>query len=272
MGFFDTFTGKAQGKTLKKGYLDSKAMMQEGYDTGRGDIQDYYGKAQGYLDPYMESGGKTNALLGNALGVNGVDAQRQYMADFQNDPGYQAQFNSGINALDRSATARGGLYSGAAMKGVNEFGQQFQRQAFNDRINALSGYNQQGQQAAGAAAGMASQTGGQLGNMAFGFGQQQAANRINYANAKAGTQGMGIQNALNLAGTAAKVFAASDIRVKRDIERIGEMPSGLPVYRFRYLWSDEPQVGVMAQEAMQMFPDAVAEFSGILHVDYNAIG
>ena len=205
--FFDSFTGKAQGKTLKKGYNDSKQMMQEGYNTGRGDIQNYHGMAQGYLAPYMASGGKTNALLGNALGVNGVDAQRQYMADFQNDPGYQAQFNSGIDALDRSATARGGLYSGAAMKGVNEFGQQFQRQAFNDRINALSGYNQQGQQAAGAAAGMASQTGGQLGNMAFGFGQQQAANRINYANAKAQTQGMGVQNLLNLGGTVAKAYA-----------------------------------------------------------------
>jgi hypothetical protein len=247
-------------------------MMQEGYDTGRGDIQDFYGKAQGYLDPFLQGGGKANALLGNYLGVNGVDAQRQAMGDFQNDPAWQAQFDSGVNALDRSATARGGLYSGAAMKGVHEYGQQFQRQSFNDRINALSGYAGQGQQAAGAAAGMASQTGGQLGGMAFGFGQQNAANRINYANAKAGTQGMGIQNALNLAGTAAKVFAASDIRVKRDIERIGEMPSGLPVYSFRYLWSDEPQVGVMAQEAMQMFPDAVAEFSGILHVDYNAIG
>lgn len=181
-------------------------MLQEGYDQGRGDIEGYYNKGQGYLDPYLQSGGKTNALLANYLGVNGVDAQRQAMADFQNDPGYQAQFGAGVNALDRSATARGGLYSGAAMKGVSEFGQQFQRQAFNDRINALSGFNQSGQQAAGAAAGLASQTGGQLGNMAFGFGQQNAANRINYANAKAGTQGMGIQNALNLGGTLLKAY------------------------------------------------------------------
>jgi hypothetical protein len=206
MGFFSSFTGQAQASTLKKGYNDSTKMLREGYETGRGDIEGYYGKAQGYLDPYMESGGKTNALLADALGVNGPEAQARYMASFQQDPGYQAQFNSGINALDRSATARGGLYSGAAMKGVNEFGQQFQRQAFNDRINALSGFNAQGQQASGAAAGLASQTGGQLGNMAFGFGQQNAANRINYANAKAGTQGMGWQNALNLAGTAVKAM------------------------------------------------------------------
>lgn len=206
MSFWGSFTGQTQKKTLTAGYMDSKKLMQEGYDTGRADITGYADKAQGYLDPYLQSGGATNALLANYLGVNGPDAQRQAMADFQNDPGWQAQFGAGINALDRSATARGGLYSGAAMKGVHEYGQQFQRQSFNDRINALSGFNQQGQQAAGASAGLASSTGQNLGNMAFGFGQQQAANRINFANAKAQAQGMGWQNALNLAGTAVKAF------------------------------------------------------------------
>jgi len=200
MSFFGSFFGSDQRKDLKRGYADSKDMLQKGYDQGRGDIEGYYKKGQGYLDPYMEAGGKTNALLANYLGVNGVDAQRQAMADFQQDPGYQAQFGAGVNALDRSATARGGLYSGAAMKGVNEFGQQFQRQAFNDRINALSGFNQQGQQAAGAAAGLASQTGGQLGNMAFGYGQQQASNRINYANGMAQARGIGVNNLMGLGG------------------------------------------------------------------------
>lgn len=206
MSFFGSFFGTDQQKTLKKGYADSKQMLQQGYDQGRTDIQGYGDRALGYLDPYLQTGGKTNALLANYLGVNGADAQRQAFADFQNDPGYQAQFNSGINALDRSATARGGLYSGAAMKGVNEFGQQFQRQAFNDRINQLAGFGGQGQQAAMGAAGLASQTGNQLGNMAFGFGQQNAANRINFANGMANAQGIGWQNALNLGGTLLKGF------------------------------------------------------------------
>lgn len=247
-------------------------MLQEGYDQGRSDIQGYGDRALGYLDPYTQGGGNANKLLGNYLGANGADAQRQAFADFQNDPGYQAQFQAGVGALDRSAAARGGVYSGSQMKDLSSYGQQFQRQAFNDRINHLSGYAGQGQQAAMGAAGVASQTGNALGNMAFGFGQQNAANRINYANGMAQAQSIGPQNFLNLAGSAAKAFAASDIRLKRDIERIGAMPSGLPVYRYRYLWSDDEQVGVMAQEAMQMFPDAVAEFGGFLHVNYNAIG
>lgn len=206
MGFFDALTGSQQRGDLKKGYAASKQMLQQGYDQGRTDIQGYSDKALGYLDPYLQSGGKTNALLANSLGVNGVDAQRQAMADFQNDPGYMAQFNSGINALDRSATARGGLYSGAAMKGVNEFGQQFQRAAFNDRINQLAGFGAQGQQAAMGASGIASNTGSQLGNMAFGFGQQNAANRINFANGMANAASIGPQNFLNLAGTVVKAM------------------------------------------------------------------
>jgi len=64
----------------------------------------------------------------------------------------------------------------------------------------------------------------------------------------------------------------SDIRLKRDIRRIGALPSGLPVYEFRYLWSDEPMVGVMAQEALGIVPDAVLMHpSGFLMVDYSKV-
>ncbi len=71
---------------------------------------------------------------------------------------------------------------------------------------------------------------------------------------------------------AGSLFAMSDIRLKRDIQRIGTLPSGLPVYSYRYLWSDAPQVGVMAHEARELFPDAVREFDGFLAVDYGKVG
>lgn len=181
-------------------------MLREGYDQGRTDIQGYGDKAQGYLDPYVQGGGKANALYLDYLGANGADAQRTAFANFANDPGYQQQLQAGINALDSSATARGGLYSGAAMKGVANYGQQFQRQAFNDRMGMLGGAAGQGAQASMGAAGLASNTGNALGNMAFGFGQQQASNRINYANGLANAANIGPQNALNFAGTLVKAM------------------------------------------------------------------
>jgi hypothetical protein len=70
--------------------------------------------------------------------------------------------------------------------------------------------------------------------------------------------------------------AASDRRVKRDITRIGSLPSGLPAYTFAYIW-DEPgaplHTGVMAQEAAELFPDAVSTHAhGYLMVDYSKVG
>jgi len=204
MGFFDAFTGAAQKKAINKSSKEAMGQLQTGYDQARGDIGSYYDQAQGYLSPYLQGGGQANALLGNYLGANGVDAQRTAMADFQNDPGYQAQFGAGVNALDRSATARGGLYSGAAMKGLQEYGQQFQRQAFNDRINQLGQFSGQGLQAGGAAANLAGQTGQTLGGLSYGFGQQQASNTINKGNALAQASGIGVNNLMNLGGLALK--------------------------------------------------------------------
>lgn len=63
----------------------------------------------------------------------------------------------------------------------------------------------------------------------------------------------------------------SDIRLKTDIVRLGALPSGLPVYSYKYLWSSETFVGVLAQEARLMFPDAVKEIEGFLAVDYSKI-
>ena len=75
-----------------------------------------------------------------------------------------------------------------------------------------------------------------------------------------------------LGGTLGGAWLRSDARLKRDIARIGSLPSGLPLYSYRYLWSDAPQVGVMARAARELFPDAVAEIDGFLSVDYSRIG
>lgn len=64
----------------------------------------------------------------------------------------------------------------------------------------------------------------------------------------------------------------SDRRVKTDIERIGTAPNGLPWYSFRYIWDavTAPQrEGLMAQDVLQVNPDAVVTIGGVLHVDYG---
>ncbi len=64
----------------------------------------------------------------------------------------------------------------------------------------------------------------------------------------------------------------SDARLKRNIERLGSSPSGLPIYRFEYVWGGSPCVGVMAQDLLKSRPDAVNKTQlGFYVVDYSQI-
>lgn len=89
---------------------------------------------------------------------------------------------------------------------------------------------------------------------------------VDAANQKNGQAAAGIGALANMA------LMFSDIRLKRDIKRIGELPSGLGVYSYRYVFSDAPQIGVMAQEALHFAPHAVSvHSSGFLQVNYGLL-
>lgn len=273
MSFFGFLTGASARKDLQGSYADSKGMLDSAYKDASEIGNKYYGEAQNYLSPYLQGGKDADAQIRAALGLDGRDAQSGYFQNFQTDPGFQTSVNYGINALDRSAAARGGMYSGAHMKALQDYGQRRMGEAYDTRINQLMGYGQQGRAMAGTAAGLAQQHGSDMAGMRYGYGQQSAANRINIGNALAANRGTFMNNMLKVGEVAAKAYATSDRRVKRDIEQIGALASGLPVYSFRYLWDDAPQIGVMAQEARDIFPDAVIETpGGVLMVDYSLIG
>jgi len=57
------------------------------------------------------------------------------MAQFQADPGYGFRMSEGMKALERSAAARGGLLSGASMKGIQRFGQDLASQEYTNAFN-----------------------------------------------------------------------------------------------------------------------------------------
>jgi len=65
----------------------------------------------------------------------------------------------------------------------------------------------------------------------------------------------------------------SDIRLKTDVVRVGQLDNGLPLYRFRYLWSSEIYVGVLAQEVLPVVPYAViVGEDGFMRVNYDMLG
>ena len=72
---------------------------------------------------------------------------------------------------------------------------------------------------------------------------------------------------------AATVSHTSDAALKRDVVRIGELASGIGLYRYRYIWSDVFYVGVIAQEVQAVRPEAVTRSAnGYLKVDYGLLG
>ena len=61
-----------------------------------------------------------------------MDYQKFGMEQFQQDPGYAFRLAEGQKALERSAAARGGLMSGAALKAATRYGQEMGSQEFQN--------------------------------------------------------------------------------------------------------------------------------------------
>ena len=109
------------------------------------------------------------------------------MDQFQQDPGYAFRMSEGMKALERGAAARGGLMSGAAMKGLQRYGQDLASQEYQNAFNrygiererrlnplqSLAGVGQTSAQQVGAAGqSMTSGIGNALG--AYGQGASEA--------------------------------------------------------------------------------------------------
>jgi hypothetical protein len=125
------------------------------------------------------------------------------MQQFQADPGYAFRLQEGMKALDRTAAARGGLLSGATLRGAQRYGQemgsqeytnafnryQAERQARLNPLQSLAGMSQ-------TSANMLTNAAGQLGqNIAQGaatMGNIRASGYMNQANALTGALGQGL--------------------------------------------------------------------------------
>jgi len=78
-----------------------------------------------------------------------------------------------------------------------------------------------------------------------------------------------IQSGLSIGASIATI---SDIRVKENIEQIGVSEQGHNIYEFNYIGDTTRYRGVMAQEVLTLFPEAVVKaFDGFLGVRYDLI-
>ena len=135
--------------------------------------------------------------FGGVAGYDPASAMRNFGAsDFQADPGYAFRLSEGTKALDRTAASRGGLLSGAALKGAQRYGQDLASQeyqnAFNryqinrsNQLNPLQSLMGTGQTATGQDIASGTNYAGNVGNALGAFGAGQASNIIGAGNARA---------------------------------------------------------------------------------------
>jgi hypothetical protein len=93
--------------------------------------RDQWNQTQTNQQPWLNAG--TNALTQMQYGQysNPTPWKDFSMSDYQQDPGYQFRLSEGLKALDRTAAARGGLLSGATLKGAQRYGQDLASQEYN---------------------------------------------------------------------------------------------------------------------------------------------
>jgi len=238
------------------------------------------------LQPYAAAGAPALEQQQALLGLRGPEAQRQAIAGIEGGAGYQEQVRAGEEALLQRASATGGLRGGNIQAALAQFRPKMLQQEIEkqyDRLGGLTALGQTTQQniaqlGQASAAGTATaglRTGADIANL---MGQQGAA--------RAGAelaQGQAFANVLNLpaqflgmqygakVGTPGFGNVFSDIRLKKDITRVGTRPDGLGVYEFEYVWGGGRQAGLMAQEVLGVYPDAVGESGGYLTVDYSKV-
>jgi hypothetical protein len=227
------------------------------------------GVAQGIVQRGLaeQAGGLTAQLGANAF-ATGAGLQN---SNYSNILG-------GLNGFGATSTGALGAGTGALSSGVADTG--------NQGALALTGAsgNQQNQQ-----------LGFQNQNQAYQFGQNSPfmalQNYMNGLNVNAGgtsntdststpsfmqTIGSLLGAGGSALGSKGGVFGGasgilgmmSDRRVKQDIEQVGLLFDGTPVYRYRYIGNPVMQIGVMAQDVEEFAPEAVIELHGIKHVDY----
>lgn len=151
------------------------------------------------LAPWLTQGTGAVNRLGQLLSTPGEGLLSQFtpptLEQAQSNPGYQFALDQGTQALDKSAAAKGNLFSGTQGTALQAFGQNLGEQNYTDVYNRLFNNFQTSQtnefNRLGSLAGLGQQTATTLGSE----GQAAAQNSGNIVQNSAASQSQDAQNA-----------------------------------------------------------------------------
>lgn len=195
------------GASLASGFMGASAarsaarQQMQAIREGRAELGRAYNEAKGYYTPYQEAGKEgLNALRGM------MEYKPMTAADMQLDPGYQFRLQEGLKQFQGAAGARGGLLSGATIRGGQKYSQDVASQEYQNAFNRYLTNRQEqlrmplyfsnmGMQSASDLANLSSSYGSNIANLIGQGGQAQSAGTMGAANAWSNALG-GVSNAV----------------------------------------------------------------------------
>ena len=246
-------------------------------------------KAIGGMQPYAAAGAPALAQQQAILGLSGAGEQAKAIAALEASPLYRAQVRQGEEALLQSASATGGLRGGNVQAALSQFRPQMLQNQIDLQYSRLGGLTELGQtttqnlarlgQASAAGQGVAGMESARAISGLYGdIGASQAGRAIAEQKAQGQLQGsllsVGGQFLGGLTGSGGSGGIGSlfsDRRLKRNIRKLGSRPDGLGVYEFDYVWGGGKNIGLMAQEVINVYPHAVSMVDGYFAVNYDQV-
>lgn len=152
-------------------------------------------------EPFRQAGiGALNKLIPLS------DYTKFGMDQFQQDPGYAFRLSEGMKALDRTAASRGGLLSGATLKGAQRYGQDMASQEYQNAFNRYQAERAAQLNPLQSLAGIGQTSANTMTGAAGAFGAQTGQNLQDIGAARASGY-LGSQNALSSAlGQAGQMY------------------------------------------------------------------
>lgn len=133
--------GNKAAKAQQQSARDANALAAETRDKELALQEKMFEKNVELQQPAIDAGNTARSRLMELLGLsaggteNGSLMRDFSMSDFESDPGYQFRMEQGQQALERSAAARGGLLSGAALKDTARFSQGLASQEYQSAFD-----------------------------------------------------------------------------------------------------------------------------------------
>lgn len=142
-----------------------------------------YDLSRAYLAPFRDTGISALYQLRDYLGLGAEGSSPTPEQIMAKDPGYQFRLDQGNKAITNAASARGMNLSGATLKELTQYGQDYASGEFDKIIQRLSGVANMGQASSAMSATLTGQQGQSAANIIQGIGNAQAAGQVGQANA-----------------------------------------------------------------------------------------